>query len=1027
MTSQKDTISKRTLVFRYAALSILTAYLTTMVATSFLLLHREVQSSNTYRGWWMGNLGGSASFYDFGRIRRAGGVIVASVDPVSPAEKAGLEVGDTIIAVNGVTLTEHPQAYFRFNLTADAGDSAFFTVRRGNAIKIKTFVIVDRDSAFSKMGYLGVVSRLMNRDSLKARKLSTESGILIEEVNPSSPAEVTGLKAGDILTTFDGVRIESDTQFTRLVLMIPPAKNVKLELIRDGTSTTLVATLSSKPSNLGIQIWFYGSILGGSPAKVVWMYYFPRIILPLLLLIVGALVGWMRPRDSVAFDSALLFLCFGSTMALNDIPGTGSLQDWFLVILVSGSNLLAGMIFPLSFRLLSVFPVPTKLGKMFLRWQGVAFVIFGLYGIRWFVAEISILFGWKDPIPFNLSENWPLIILCLGMIVLMVAQRRASRNQPQARLRLFEFSVFLGAVAGLIFTFRDSFLDITPEWLKPAYGYVMWWLPVLLWAVFPIAFGYTVLTKKVFDIRFIIRKGLRYILLSRGALVIEGIIVFLIVFQVITHGGENIAGSPFAVSSLSVGSTLAVIFVLGKVNRKLMPVIDRRFFREALDVRKLLMDLNEQLSELREQDKILQLTASTVLKTLHPLRVVFLLKDEKAKDFKCVLVQEYEAKQPPSSDVILIPTEGREKNLIMVGDSSSRPEEIGTRLRVTNGLSANDPIIRQLEEKRSFVTLYPEKLNPALEEDKRLLDLDCELLIAIQGSAGLVGIMALGGKLSEEPYSKEDRDLLTTVARQMGLSLENAELLEIAKREAEQSRDLEIARSVQQNLFPKQLPVVAGWEFAGICNPAKAVGGDYYDIFEAVPGKVVVALGDVSGKGLGASFVMSGVHSTIRTNAEKSIDNPVGLINELNKYLLESTSKNIFVTLFLAIIDLETGLMRYVNCGHPPAFVVRKESGEIEKLTRTGLALGMMNTIQFTQGSSTLKAGDSLIVYSDGITEAMNEKEEMYEEERLSQLLSNATGLEASTIMEKILNSVETFASGAEQADDISVIVVSRK
>jgi sigma-B regulation protein RsbU (phosphoserine phosphatase) len=332
---------------------------------------------------------------------------------------------------------------------------------------------------------------------------------------------------------------------------------------------------------------------------------------------------------------------------------------------------------------------------------------------------------------------------------------------------------------------------------------------------------------------------------------------------------------------------------------------------------------------------------------------------------------------------------------------------------------------RRLPVNTSWVETLNEKswllVNP--EENGQLSLVNCELFIAVRGSAGLVGIMGLGGKLSEEPYSKEDRELLMTVAREMGLALENAELLEVAKREAEMSRDLEIARHVQQNLFPKQLPCVKGWEFAGICKPAKAVGGDYYDIFEAVPGRVVVALGDVSGKGLGASFVMSGVHSTIRTNAEKSIENPVGLINELNKYLLGSTSKNTFVTLFLGIIDTETDQLKYVNAGHQPAFVVRRENGGIEKLTRTGLGLGMVNTTPFNQGSSYLNEGDSLIVYSDGVTEAMDEKEEMFDEVRLLPVLEFSRNLEANQLIKRITDDVMTFTGTREQADDISVVV----
>jgi sigma-B regulation protein RsbU (phosphoserine phosphatase) len=266
-----------------------------------------------------------------------------------------------------------------------------------------------------------------------------------------------------------------------------------------------------------------------------------------------------------------------------------------------------------------------------------------------------------------------------------------------------------------------------------------------------------------------------------------------------------------------------------------------------------------------------------------------------------------------------------------------------------------------------------------------------------------------------------------TVAREMGLALENAELLEVAKREAEMSRDLEIARQVQQNLFPKKPPVVAGWEFAGICKPAKAVGGDYYDIFEAVPGKVVVALGDVSGKGLGASFLMSSVHGSIRTRVTSCINDPLKLIEELNAYLLSSTSKNIFVTLFFGIIDLETGKLSYVNCGHPPAIVIRQEWNQQERLTRSGPGLSMLASARFTQGECHLQKGDAIVIYSDGVTEAKNNQDEMYEEERLSELLQNISGLEANSIMDKILKSVDGFALGAEQADDISVIIVKRE
>jgi len=857
---------------------------------------------------------------------------------------------------------------------------------------------LDKDT----VGYYGV------------RQLARENGgFTIIKVDSAGAAEKAGLRVGNKIVAVDGVEIKEDPRIYDLILA---RAKMQVRVERSGHTEDVALVMEDNYLEIGV------------------------FLLPVFF-IVGALIGWLRLGNSAAFECAIFFLCIAAASC--DVCFQ-YLPDWGLVIGTIYSMASKALWLPMGVRVFSVFPNPSRFGRFLWKWQWIFFLVPGLLALINYTDNFARLFGWQaviqiiDPLNRFAGNGYVIFVgvVCVLGIALFVSQRKETRDSPQTRIKVIEFGFLTSAIAFgmclvgiaifLISGLSTTISDDSGVIVKVMFLTMMLGLIVGLFAI-PISFAYALLASKIFGIKFIVRKGLQYLFLSKGALVIEGIILFLILYQIISHGGTTLASSPMLVSGISFGLGILGVFTLNRVNRKLIPVIDRRFFREVLDVKKLLMDLNEQLSELRERDKILQLTASTVLKALHSLRVVFLLKEEKAKDFKCVLVQEHEAKQPPSSDVILIPTEGREKNLIMVGDSSSRPEEIGTRLRVTNGLSANDSIIHQLEEKKSYVTIYPEKLDPEVEGDKRLLDLDCELLIAIQGSAGLVGIMALGGKLSEEPFSKEDRDLLTTVARQMGLSLENAELLEVAKREAEQSRDLEIARSVQQNLFPKQLPVVAGWEFAGICKPAKAVGGDYYDIFEAISGKVVVALGDVSGKGLGASFVMSGVHSTIRTQAKKSFDNPVGIIDELNEYLLGSTSKNIFVTLFLGIIDLETGKLSYVNCGHPPTFIVRKESGEIEKLTRTGLALGMMNTVQFTQGSSTLKIGDSLIVYSDGITEAMDEKEEMYEEERLIQLLSTTRGLNSSQIMEALLKSVDEFIGKAEQSDDVSIIVARRK
>lgn len=879
MTLSKNNPSRRTMVFRYTCLTLLTIYIISMIIFVFLIV-----------GVGEGNPGmrldkDGVGISDVWQLARAkGSFTITQVDSAGLAAKAGLRVGDQIIAVNDVEIKEDPTAY-------DYG-----------LVRCK----------------------------------------------------------------------------------------MQLRVERNGHTEDVALIMEKHHWDLGI------------------------IFVPLLF-VIGALIGWLRPGESVAFDSAVFFLFFAISFCDSFFK---YLPEWGLLIGKVYSIASDVLLLPMGVRVFSVFPNPSRLGRFLWKRQWIFFLLSGLLVINDHIRLIELIF---------IGDIIWVVVVCVLGIALYISQRKETRDSPQTRIKVIEFGVLTSVIALVIslvgianfFIFGISISNDSGAIVKIMFGAVLLGGMVALFAI-PISFAYALLASKIFGIKFFLRKGLQYLLLSKGALFIEGVIIFLILYQIISHGGTALASSPMLVSGISFGLGILGVFTLNRVNRKLMPVIDRRFFREALDVRKLLMDLNEQLSELREREKILQLTASTVLKALHPLRVMFLLKEEKAKDFKCVLVQEHEAKQVPHPTVIL-------KSIAPETDSSSRPEEIGTELRVTYGLTSDDTIIHQLEQKKSYVTIYPEKLDPEVEGDKRLLDLDCELLIAIQGSAGLVGIMALGGKLSEEPFSKEDRDLLTTVARQMGLSLENAELLEVAKREAEQSRDLEIARSVQQNLFPKQLPVVAGWEFAGICKPAKAVGGDYYDIFEVGTGKVVIALGDVSGKGLGASFLMSSVHATIRTRAESCIDEPLKLINELNQYLVSSTSASTFVTLFLGVIDLQSGLLRYVNCGHPPALIVRHEGAEIQKLIRTGLGLGMMKSATFTQGEVKLNAQDSLVVYSDGITEAMNEKNEEYEEEKLIILLNESKELDGSNMMEAILKSVSEFIGLAEQSDDISIIVARRK
>jgi sigma-B regulation protein RsbU (phosphoserine phosphatase) len=256
---------------------------------------------------------------------------------------------------------------------------------------------------------------------------------------------------------------------------------------------------------------------------------------------------------------------------------------------------------------------------------------------------------------------------------------------------------------------------------------------------------------------------------------------------------------------------------------------------------------------------------------------------------------------------------------------------------------------------------------------------------------------------------------------------ENKErIIAMATREAQVARDFEIARAVQQNLFPDTLPTHPGWDFAAECRPAKAVGGDYYDMFEIAPGRILLAQGDVSGKGLGASLVMASVHAIIRSWGGNGGDSPLRLIQELNQYLISSSGADTFVTMFIGLLDCAKAELWYVNCGHPPGVMRRSEDGKIKNLTEGGMPLGIVAAGAYEAGKCSLMQGDAVVLVSDGVTEAFNLEGAMFEEERLLSAVRASGDFSALQTLQRLIGAVDEFSQGCEQADDISVLVLKR-
>lgn len=233
--------------------------------------------------------------------------------------------------------------------------------------------------------------------------------------------------------------------------------------------------------------------------------------------------------------------------------------------------------------------------------------------------------------------------------------------------------------------------------------------------------------------------------------------------------------------------------------------------------------------------------------------------------------------------------------------------------------------------------------------------------------------------------------------------------------------ELLLAKRVQHDLQPKPHTVTADVEFAASAVAADHVGGDFYDIFRAAPGKTAIVLGDVSGKGVSAALLVSVLQGAIRSSASSRQESAC---DRINRMLCELTARARFATLFWGLYDSASGTLRYVNAGHAPPMLIRSGENRIERLEQGGPVLGLLPSARYSAGSVRIESSDMLILYSDGVNEAANANEEEFGEDRLREMISHAEGAAPEELCERIMTRVAAFASAGPPPDDRTLMVV---
>ena len=274
-------------------------------------------------------------------------------------------------------------------------------------------------------------------------------------------------------------------------------------------------------------------------------------------------------------------------------------------------------------------------------------------------------------------------------------------------------------------------------------------------------------------------------------------------------------------------------------------------------------------------------------------------------------------------------------------------------------------------------------------------------------------------------FKEEDLKVLTTIASVASIKIEHERLLDERLEKRRMEEELKVASEIQMRLQPVAPPKIDGWDMTGVSFPCREIGGDYYDFIQRKQdNRLIVAVGDVSGKGTGAALLMSSLHAAVRAQAQtrRTISEVMG---EINEYIFENSPPNKFLTLFYGELNPATGDLLYSNGGHNTPLLIRT-TGEVILLDKGGLPIGMMKGMSYQEASVAFGPGDVLLIYSDGITESINEADEEFGEERLTEVMQHNLQRSASGIRDRIDEALSRFVGTMAPVDDMTLMIIKR-
>ena len=493
----------------------------------------------------------------------------------------------------------------------------------------------------------------------------------------------------------------------------------------------------------------------------------------------------------------------------------------------------------------------------------------------------------------------------------------------------------------------------------------------------PGAIAYSIVRYRFLDARLLARRGIVYALMS-------GVLVGFYLLVVSRLG--KFAAQSSGIDQRVFDPVLLIIAValFQPAIARLEEILDRMMLKDPNDYRNVLRQLARDLQTTIDLDELLTRTVHTISAALLPKRAVLVALTKSGAIARTV-------------DGQTLP----EETLARLADVLPRVPSLLSGVRLSDRLEGLN------DADRTFLTR----------------DLSATLLVPLRWREVLVGALLLGDKLTGTTYSAEDVALLTALAAQLSVSLENALLMRERVEVARLEQELNLARRIQRTSLISEFPRIPGCDVHALSIPSKHVGGDFYDVVPVGDGSYLIAIADVSGKGVPAALLSSMLQASLRTQAGSVMPLP-DILRNINSLLYRSTESHQFATFFLGRVQCEPPRLAFSNAGHNWPVLVRK-NGPPEFLERGGPLLGIMEGARFEEGEVSLRPGDRVVLYTDGISEAADAAGEQYGDERLVELLRGLPrSLSATEVAQQILDALHAFLGPVEPQDDMTLLVL---